>query len=122
MPVKAKHYAAAPMRRGYSPYQKLFFLYALNLCDWLCTAVLLKTGRFSEANPIMSPVLPNFLPTLLLKGLLPLALTMVCAVLFKVSGLEELRFASVLLNIGIAAYSLLNLWHILNFLLLFFTI
>ena len=64
---------AAPGRR-YSFYQKLFFLYILNLSDWLCTEALLATGRFVEANPIMNPVMPHFLPTLLLKGILPLGI------------------------------------------------
>ena len=109
--------------RAYSPryslYQKLFFLYALNLTDWLCTQALLSSGRFYEANPIMSPVLQNFFPSLLIKAILPLALTILCAVLFKLSGSVENRFGGTLLNIGIIAYSEVNLWHIFNFIVLF---
>ena len=108
--------------KRYSFYRKLFFLYALNLCDWLCTSVLLRTGRFFEANPVMSPVMRGFLPALLIKGLLPLALTLLCAVLFKLSGETDSRFTTVLLNIGIIAYTLVNLLHVVNFLLLFFVI
>lgn len=106
-------------KRSYSFYQKLAFLYLLNLSDWFCTQALLGTGRFYEANPLMNPVLRSFVPTLLLKGLLPLALTVLCAVLFKLSGLEESRFGNTLLNIGIVAYAAVDLWHIVNFLLLF---
>lgn len=106
--------------KSYSFYKKLFFLYALNLVDWLCTEVLLGTGRFVEANPVMNPVMRSFLPTLLIKGVLPLALCLICAALFKVSEADDSRFGNVLLNTGIAAYSLVNLWHIVNFLLLFF--
>lgn len=108
--------------KRYSFYRKLFFLYALNLCDWLCTSVLLRTGRFFEANPVMSPVMRGFLPALLIKGLLPLTLTLLCAVLFKLSGETDSRFTTVLLNIGIIAYTLVNLLHVVNFLLLFFVI
>lgn len=107
-------------KRGFSFYQRLFFLYILNLVDWLCTEALLSSGRFFEANPIMNPVLKSFSSTLLIKGLLPLALVIFCAVIFKLSQIDECRFANVMLNIGIIAYSLLNLWHIVNFLLLFF--
>ena len=106
----------------YSFYRKLFFLYALNLSDWLCTSALLGTGKFYEANPLMNPVMHSFMPALLIKGLLPLALTMLCAVLFKLSGERDSRFTTVLLNIGIVAYTLVNLLHVVNFLLLFFVI
>lgn len=107
--------------RGYSFYRKLFFLYFLNLIDWLCTEVLLSTGRFYEANPFMSPVLQGFFPTLLIKGLLPLAMVITCALIYKASGITYSRFANVLINTGIFAYTVVNLWHILNFLLLFRT-
>ena len=109
----------ASRKSRYSFYQRLFFLYGLNLLDWLCTAVLLSSGRFVEANPVMSPVLDSFVGTLLIKGLLPLVLVIICALIFKLSRLEESRLANTLLNIGIVAYSLVNLWHIVNFLLLF---
>lgn len=109
----------AVKRTRYSLYQKLFFLYMLNLVDWLCTEALLSTGRFYEANPLMSGVLPHFMPTLLLKGLLPLGMSLLCAWLFRRSGLRESPLSSVLLNVGIVVYALVNLWHIMNFLLLF---
>lgn len=115
--AKAEHIKAVPR---YSFYQKIFFLYFLNLVDWVCTEALLNTGRFYEANPVMRPVLDGFLPTLLIKGVLPLALVLICCAVYKASGIEESKFANVLLNIGIAAYAAVNLWHILNFLLLFF--
>lgn len=114
---KTRYYSEK--RRGYSFYQRLFFLYFLNLVDWLCTEALLSSGRFYEANPIMSPVLNSFGYTILIKGLLPLALVILCAVVFKLAQVEESRFANVMLNFGIIAYSLVNLWHIVNFLLLF---
>ena len=103
----------------YSYYHKLFFLYALNLVDWLCTEALLSTGKFVEANPLMNTILGHFFPTLLIKGILPLALTILCAVLFRLARVGESRIANIMLNTGIIAYSLVNLWHIVNFVLLF---
>lgn len=101
-------------------YFKLVLLYLLNICDWICTMALIGTGKFYEANPIMQPVFENFGLTLLIKGVLPLALTVLCAALFKAFDLGETTTMKVILYIGIIIYSLLNLWHIINFVLLFF--
>ena len=105
--------------RRYSFYQKLFFLYVLNLSDWLCTEALLASGKFVEANPIMRPVIAEFFPTLLLKGVLPLIITLVCALFYKLADIGESSVATIMINAGIAAYTLVNLWHVINFLLLF---
>ncbi len=107
-------------QRGISFYSKLFLLYFLNLVDWVCTEALLASGRFYEANPIMSPVLSGFWQTILIKGFLPLALVLLCALIYKLSGEAESRLTNLLINIGIIAYVLVNMWHILNFVLLFF--
>ena len=104
----------------YSFYQKIFFLYFLNLIDWVCTEALLYSGKFYEANPVMNSVLKGFVPTLLIKGVLPLALTLICCAVYKAAGIRESKFADILLYIGIIAYAAVNLWHIFNFLLLFF--
>ena len=44
---------------------------------------------------------------------------MLCAVLYKFAQIADDRFTAVLMNTGIIIYSLVNLWHIVNFLLLF---
>ncbi|MDO4892437.1 MAG: DUF5658 family protein [Eubacteriales bacterium] len=110
---------AARQKSGVSFYKKLGLLYLLNLIDWICTEVLIGSGRFTEANPIMQPVLNGFGSTLLIKGVIPLALIVLCGVLFKLTGEAENKFANVLIIIGIVVYSLVNLWHIFNFVLLF---
>ncbi len=106
---------------GFSFYYKLIFLYFLNIIDWICTEVLIGSGRFYEANPIMQPVLQNFWMTLLIKGILPLVLVLGCALIYKLANVEQGTITNVLLYIGIIAYALVNLWHILNFVLLFLT-
>lgn len=100
-------------------YFKLLMLYLLNVSDWICTEVLISSGRFYEANPIMQPVVDSFWLTLLVKGILPLVLVLLCAFIFRLAGCEENRFASWIINFAIIAYSLLNIWHIANFVLLF---
>ena len=105
--------------QGYSFYQKLYFLYFLNLVDWLCTEALLASGRFFEANPLMQGVLTDFWQTIFIKGILPLALILVCCLIYKLADAEESILIKVLVYIGIVAYALVNLWHIFNFVLLF---
>lgn len=107
--------------KGYSFYGKLLFLYFLNLIDWLCTEALIASGKFYEANPIMRPVLGNFWMTILIKGVMPLALIGVCALIYKLADYEEGFMVNLLLYVGITVYAFINLWHILNFVLLFST-
>ncbi len=101
-------------------YQKIIFLYFLNLIDWICTEALISSGRFYEANPVMRPVLTGFVPTLLIKGILPLTLTLLSCAIYRAAGVGESKLANILLNSGIIVYAAVNLWHIVNFLLLFF--
>ncbi len=108
-------------KSGFSFYQKLLFLYFLNLIDWVCTEALLFSGRFYEANPIMQPVLTNFTSTILIKGVLPLAMIIICSIIYKLAGEEDNFIINFLVYFGITAYILVNAWHILNFVLLFST-
>lgn len=106
--------------KGYSFYRKLIFLYFLNIIDWICTEALIGSGYFHEANPVMQPILENFWLTLLIKGILPLILISGCALIYKLADAEQSFMTNFLLYIGIIAYAMVNLWHILNFVLLFF--
>ena len=109
----------AEVRRGVSFYRRLALLYFLNVTDWVCTEVLLASGYFVEANPLMKPFMGGMAQSALIKCVLPLGLVLLCALLFKLAGAEENRFANAMLTIGTVAYSLVNLWHIFNFVLLF---
>ncbi len=121
--VNAKSESDAKASAGsFAFYFKLILLYLLNISDWLCTMALISSGKFYEANPLMQPVFENFWLTLLIKGAAPLALAVLCAVLYKIWGMGETVAMKVILYIGIIIYSLLNLWHIVNFILLFSSI
>ena len=100
-------------------YHKLFLLYILNICDWICTEALLKSGYFIEANPVMQPVVTDFWQTILIKGILPLVLILISCVIFKWADTGETKLIKIMLGVGITAYVLVNLWHIFNFVLLF---
>lgn len=118
--MNTKILSLSKQKSGFSFYDKLAFLYLLNIIDWLCTEALLLSGRFYEANPLMSGVITGFYSTLLIKAVLPLAVIILCSVVYRLSGAQEYRFADVMIYIGIVIYALLNLWHIFNFVLLFF--
>ncbi|WP_405354180.1 DUF5658 family protein [Ruminococcus sp.] len=101
-------------------YQKIFFLYFLNITDWICTEALLASGQFAEANPVMQPVLNDFWQTVLIKGIIPLAVIIVCCLVNKWAGSVDSKLINIMLYVGISIYMLVNLWHIFNFVLLFF--
>lgn len=107
-------------KKGFSFYEKLAFLYLLNLIDWLCTEALLLSGRFYEANPLMSGIITGFWSAFIIKAVLPLAMIIICSVVYKLAGGIESRAADIIIYIGITLYALVNLWHIFNFVLLFF--
>ena len=106
-------------RGGFSFYHRLALLYVLNLTDWLCTRVLLASGFFVEANPLMKSVMGGFGTSVLVKCVLPLVMILLCALLCRLAGAEKNKFANVMLTVGIIAYSLVNVWHIFIFVLLF---
>lgn len=116
----AEAYATQSTAKGkITFYHKLFLLYILNLCDWICTEALLKSGYFIEANPVMQPVVTDFWQTILIKGVLPLVLILISCVVFRWADTGETKLIKIMLFFGITAYVLVNLWHILNFVLLF---
>lgn len=116
----AKKAAEVPkVKFSASFYYRLGLLYFLNIVDWICTEALIGSGYFVEANPVMRPVLEDFWLTMLIKGVLPLVLIIGCAFIYHIAHIERCKTAEILLNCGIVAYALVNLWHIFNFVLLF---
>lgn len=111
----------APKAQSLAFYYKLISIYLLNIVDWLCTEALISTGRFYEANPFMKLVLENFWLTVLIKGIVPLVLIALCAVIYRLMDIDEIgRLANAFIYFGIIAYSMIIIWHIANFVLLFF--
>ena len=107
-------------KKGFNFYEKLAFLYLLNLIDWLCTEALLLTGRFYEANPLMSGLITGFWSAFIIKAVMPLGMIIICSVVYRISGGIESLAADIIIYTGIVLYALVNLWHIFNFVLLFF--
>ena len=98
--------------------KKLRLLFFLNLSDWLCTLVLLRSERFYEANPLMRPFFVSLTSGVLIKCLFPAAAILTVAFALKLLDSRELRIAEQFVCFALAFYSAVNLDHIINFFLL----
>ncbi|MGN0489046.1 MAG: DUF5658 family protein [Ruminococcus sp.] len=99
---------------------KLFFLYFLNVADWFCTQVLIDTGYFHEANPMMSWIMDYPLVGFFVKCILPLALSIIIWLFYKIFKIQQNKFTNFIIYTGVILYSVVISVHIVNFLLLFF--
>ncbi len=105
--------------REYSFGAKLFFLYLLNISDWFCTQVLIDTGYFHEANPLMNWIMDYPLVGFFVKCILPLALSIIIWLFYKIFKIQQNKFTNFIIYTGVIIYSTVILVHIVNFLLLF---
>lgn len=105
--------------RQYSFGTKLWFLYFLNVADWFCTQVLIDTGYFHEANPVMVWIMDYPLVGFFVKCVLPLALSILIWLFYKICKLEQNKFTNFVIYTGVIIYSVVIFIHIINFVLLF---
>lgn len=101
---------------------KLFLLYVLNVVDWFCTQVLIDTGYFHEANPLMMWIMDYPLTGFFVKCVLPLALITGIWLIYRVMKVQQNGFTNFVIYSGVIIYSLVIFIHIINFVLLFATI
>lgn len=105
--------------RQYGFGTKLFFLYFLNVADWFCTQVLIDSGYFHEANPLMSWIMTYPIVGFFVKCILPLALSILIWLFFKAFNLEQNKFTNFIIYSGVVIYSVVILIHIVNFIMLY---
>lgn len=105
--------------RQYGFGTKLFFLYFLNVCDWFCTQVLIDTGRFHEANPVMAWIMDYPIVGFFVKCVLPLALSIIIWLFYKVFKLSQSKFTNIVIYSGVVLYSAVIIVHIINFISLY---
>ena len=101
-------------------YKKLALVYALNLTDWVFTLLLLRTGQFAEANPVMQPFITSIPQGFTLKCLFPAAAIGTVMLLLRRLRLSELGTADRFISFVLVFYLAINLDHIVNFFLLIF--
>ena len=99
---------------------KLFLIYALNLADWLCTALLLRSGRFYEANPLARLFIHSLPLSCALKLVFPAVVIAVVLRLSRQLDEPQLRRVEMFVCFSLTFYTALCIDHIVNFALLFF--
>lgn len=95
--------------------RKLYLVYFLNVLDWVCTILLLKTGMFFEANPIANTFIDNILVGFALKCALPFVVVFLVNHFMVILDIPELRIADKMISFTLTVYLAVTLDHIINF-------
>ena len=111
----------ATYRRG-RLNRKLALIYLLNIVDWFCTVVLLRTERFFEANPLMRRFIGSDLNGFLLKCVFPAAVITAIAFALRMLSARELNVADRFISFALVFYTAISLDHIANFFLLLLSV
>ena len=91
---------------------KLFIIYLLNVTDIFFTHILLNTGFFSEANPLMMAVLQSVYAEVMVKIILPALLLLYLYKRMQNATEKQLKFSNVVINIIIILYTIINISHL----------
>lgn len=90
---------------------RLIVLYAFNVADYLFTLVLISSGIFIEANPILSVNIDGFWG-FVLKCIVPLFLLAYLHIRFSMDKPKHEKAVKILLDCIIIYYGIINLFHI----------
>lgn len=97
---------------------KLSLLYFFNVLDYIFTLILIRTGLFIEANPLMVNVINKFPLSLLIKICLPGFLLIYIFFRMQKAKKHQLIISNTIINGALFGYGMLNLLHLLWFALL----
>ena len=103
----------------YSVKRKLYLLYSLNAADWICTAVLLRSGRFFEINPLTRLFIDDASAGFAIKCIIPAALITLTVRACGMLSLNDLRRVDRYASFALVFYTVLCIDHIVNFAILF---
>ena len=90
---------------------RLFVLYILNVFDYLFTLVLISSGLFMEANPLLSMNISGVWG-FILKCIVPLVLLLYLHIRFSMDKPKHERAVKILLDCIIIYYGIINSFHI----------
>ena len=90
---------------------RLILLYILNVTDYLFTLVLISSGIFIEANPLLSMNIQGVWG-FILKCIVPLLLLAYLHIRFSADKPKHQKAVKILLNCIIIYYGIINLFHI----------
>jgi len=91
---------------------KFLLLYFLNCTDIIFTIMLLDTGYFMEANPLMQPFIENILLSLGIKLIIPALLLISLYHRIQNATFEQLKKSNKIIIFSLSIYTLVNLSHI----------
>lgn len=100
--------------------KKLYLVYFLNVLDWACTVLLLRTGLFYEANPIANSFIHNLLLGFFIKCVAPFVVIFLISRSMNILALIQLRIADKLISFALTVYLAVTLDHIINFVMYLF--
>ncbi len=98
--------------------RKLYFVYSLNVLDWVCTLLLISSGLFYEANPIADAFISNIALGLLIKCVAPFVLIFMVCRFMHILDFSQLKMADMAISFGLTFYLFITLDHIINFIIL----
>ena len=99
--------------------RKLYLLYSLNAADWICTAALLRSGRFFEVNPLTRTFICNTSAGFAIKCIVPAALITLIVRSTGRLDTSDLRRVDMFASFALVFYTALCINHIISFVILF---
>lgn len=100
---------------------KFIMIYILNFTDIIFTFLLLNTGVFYEANPLMHSVIENPMKSLILKGVAPGLLLLLIYIRMRKASEKQLVQGNLVINLCLIFYILINICHLFFITLVFFS-
>lgn len=101
--------------------RKLYFVYFLNVLDWVCTVLLLNTGMFFEANPIADTFIDNVWLSFFLKCVAPFFVVFLVNRFLHILDIRELKLCDMMISFTLTVYLAVTLDHIINFIIFIFS-
>ena len=99
---------------------KLLLLYLLNISDISLTIILVNTGLIIEANPLMANIITNSMATFFIKILSPAVLFVYLYIRLKTATVKMIKLTNYCLIGLIGFYLIINVLHLVWFLMLHF--
>lgn len=97
---------------------KLFLLYILNVTDIIFTLLLIGSGFYVEANPLIAKTLQNPPISLAIKIILPAFLLKIVYFRMQKANNQQLKKSNLLINLATGLYVIINVSHIIWFALI----
>lgn len=117
--INSKENCFVTERLLYNIQKKFIALVILNITDVLATLALVKTGFCEEANIFMKNIIQAPVISITVKTLIPVVLLYFVYQRMKSATSKQMRIATVIVDIGLGLYILINISHVIWFAMYF---